>query len=743
MPPVTITRQFSLVPLDLKGEPISGVAKKPIYKHFTDALVKVRDLKNTFIKQLILTIRDEGIHRFQDSGKTAAKRLYDKGQFRAIQSPIFRTWKLKERVKRPVFYEVYDILRNWIVRNEWLKMLSKELVKLFKENPFIQDKFLRGKRYFYTELKDLLTTLKNNRFGVISNGNNKGLSIHELNKYIFQLRNIFLSKYDFSSCLLFMPSINLHPFQEYIRSLFLNLSLTEEIYKKVARGFFRKVNKKNEPIPESELNVYWLTQFFRKISIITTKKINKLYSNLERIQAFEQKQVIMNKQQAQLETLQTENKRIIKFVEGHLGVYAFNSVKEFKKKRNNVLSLQKQAILDDIANISLYKFIRKAFAEELASYGNNSNHFVLRKIFQPPRLSYRISEISTSSFIEYFKIQLRNKIREFLKEQFFTETFVSSLYGELVSIGKNIYSYVKTPKCKNLSLSQTAKDEKIFISKLLGDNITDLDYTHLTANIGFQAHKFISVRILDKKKLPIGEEKVISSRIKQLVNMRFIPMNPTLTLKHRKLIVHLPFEQKKGDGSKLPSHTSLKKEHEMGIDLGLLHFGVISIQNKLIKQELEHYFLGTKEIFELQFDETKAKWTPQKRVKSVEKLQPFSITRRIKNLRNEIRLVQRKIHETQNHIEAVYHEFREDVSKMDISQASSILFKENHKYKNYTFNNKEMRKLKLTLFRIQTNPELKEEILERFIPNYRHKQEINRLKNVLTLLWNKLKKYNQ
>ena len=742
MTPVTIIRQFSLLPLEEKGELVRGLAKKPIYKHFTDGFVKIRELKNAYIQQLVPAISEGEIEPFRNTGKAAAKGMYDEKQFRTMKSPMFRSWELKERVKRPSFYEVYDITRNWIVRNERLKTLSRELVKTFQEDSAIQDKFLKGKRYFYSELKELLTILKDNRFGNSSNGYNNRPSVHELNNLIFQLRNLFLIKHDFPSHLLFAPFVSLNPFQENIRALFLGLKLSEAFRMKVASGFLRKKKGKLEPIPEPELIEYWLTQYFRTIGTITTKKINKFYSNQEIIQTLKKKRIKTKKQQVHLDELRCENKRVMRFIEQRVGAISFTSIKEFIRTRGVELSLRKGEILKELPHVSLQDLMKEAFAEELNSYKEEGSHLVLRKFFKPPRLRYKITETSFFSFIEYLKTQLRNKIREVMKEEFLTERFISSLYEALELIGTDIYKHVNAPKCKNLSVSQTAKDEKIFISDLLGNDLEGIDYAHLTARIGFQARKFTSVKIVDEKKLTVDGEKVNVSRIKQLLNEEFIPLNPTLTLKHRKLIVHLPFEQKKGEGSK-QSHGSLKKEREMGVDLGLLHFGVLSVQDALKKEEIKHYFLGARELFDMKLDETTGDLIFQERFKNSRLNSPSTITKNIVNLRGEIRHVQRKLNETKNFIDGIYNEFREYLLKMDGSAFSTILSTENYKFKNYTFNNKEMRKIKTILLKIKATPERKEEILTRFVPNYRHKQEVNRLTRVLSLLWNKVNKYNR
>ena len=737
----TITRQFSLIPLDKKGKLVKGLAKKPIYKHFTDAFVKVRELKNAYIQRLVPAIKEGEVEPFQNTGKAGAKGMYDEKQFRTTKSPAFRSWELKERIKRPAFYEVYDILRNWIIRNEWLKVLSKELVKTFQKDSGFQDKFLKGKRFFYPELKDILSVLKDNRFGNSSNANSKPPSTHELNNLIFQLRNIFLNENDFLSYLLRDSSANLNPFQENIREFFLGLKFTEDFCKKIVGGFLRKKKGKLDPIPEPELTYYWFTQYFRTIGTITTKKMNKFYSNLAAIQSFKERRIKTKRQRSLTIKLRAENERIIRFIEQRVGMLSFASIKEFKKARDVELSLRKEDILKDLPRVSLQDLIKDALSEELASYKKEGTHLVLKKIFKPPKLRYKIVETSFTSFYNYFKTQLRNKIRELIKEAFFTAIFVSLLSEALVSIGRDIHAHVSVPKCKNLSVSQTAKDEKIFISSLFGNDLEALDCTQLTAKIGFQARKFTSVKIVDEKKLIVDGEKVIISRIDRLLSEGFAPLNPTLTLKHRKLIVHLPFEQKKGEESKL-SHVPLKKEREMGVDLGLLHFGVASIQDALLQKEIRHYFLGAKELFDKKFDDNTGELISQERFKNSKQKTPSTIIKDIVNLRGEIRHVQRKLNETKNFIDGIYHEFRNSLIKKNLSEFSTLLSMDNYKFENYTFNNKEMRKLKTILLKIEATPEQKEEILTRFVPNYRHKQEVNRLTRVLSLLWNKVNKYN-
>lgn len=154
--------------------------------------------------------------------------------------------------------------------------------------------------------------------------------------------------------------------------------------------------------------------------------------------------------------------------------------------------------------------------------------------------------------------------------------------------------------------------------------------------LGFISHQFIPFRIIDK-----------DNRLRQLLDKGFVPTNPTITFKKRKLILNLPFEIKKGqlNSSRERDLKSLAKE--LGIDLGLKHFAVISVWDKEREIELARYFIGTRQLFDKKLVERDEvlRWEYQDRFKTAPCDELSNVKLNLINLRKQIKQLQRKKNE--------------------------------------------------------------------------------------------------
>ncbi|MBY9005936.1 MAG: hypothetical protein KGD63_04180, partial [Candidatus Lokiarchaeota archaeon] len=77
------------------------------------------------------------------------------------------------------------------------------------------------------------------------------------------------------------------------------------------------------------------------------------------------------------------------------------------------------------------------------------------------------------------------------------------------------------------------------------------------------------------------------------------------------MLFHLPFEVKNKSYSKQAHSEEKKTQIELGIDLGLKHFTILSIMDKSephCPREISRYFIGQKELFDMKFTTTTGKF---------------------------------------------------------------------------------------------------------------------------------------
>ena len=173
------------------------------------------------------------------------------------------------------------------------------------------------------------------------------------------------------------------------------------------------------------------------------------------------------------------------------------------------------------------------------------------------------------------------------------------------------------------------------------------EYDNLKFKLGFVKNKFITFKITDKK-----------NRLKQFM-AKFTPANPTITFKNRKLLLNLPFEAKKGNGKLFQENTiNISSNLEMGVDLNLAkHPAVVSIWDKVGKREVARYFLSWKNLMDRklveQIGSKTAKngkiiitknliWKDPTRFQKYPYNTSANIKSKLINLRTQIKLLQRK-----------------------------------------------------------------------------------------------------
>jgi len=138
-------------------------------------------------------------------------------------------------------------------------------------------------------------------------------------------------------------------------------------------------------------------------------------------------------------------------------------------------------------------------------------------------------------------------------------------------------------------------------------------------------------------------------RIRSMKIRGFEPLLPRVTLKDRKLLLHLPFQQqeeKKEHSKPSSSKDANDAKAGMGLDLGLKHLATISIWDEKNEKELARYFLGPRQLLDMVFDNSTGKFRYQDRLQGDENVRNHSnIKSTLIRLRQEISELQRRKNE--------------------------------------------------------------------------------------------------
>jgi len=286
-------------------------------------------------------------------------------------------------------------------------------------------------------------------------------------------------------------------------------------------------------------------------------------------------------------------------------------------------------------NPQLYQLIEDEFDNEVDSIYDSNNNYVLKRLFKPSFPSIKILSVSSDSLKEYIRTRIRYKIRENLGSFFTSESIINLFIDEFERIKSHLYYIVSVPKFKNFSLNlimpETFRENYSKYDKNNPESDVNLDIFDF--KLSFISHQFIPFRIIDK-----------NNRLQQLLDKGYAPANPTITFKNRKIILNLPFEIKKGEFDTSQEQDFKNLANEMGIDLGLKHFAVISVWDKEREIELARYFIGTRQLFDRKLVERDdlLKWQYQDRFNKAPCDGLSNVKLKLINLRKQIKLLQRK-----------------------------------------------------------------------------------------------------
>ena len=243
MKTATITRTFSLIP--------TSPHRKQMYKKFHRYLVKFRDLENLFVETLIYGLKKEKLTIEAFSGTSTAhikQKVYNHLALNKIKAPQFQSIHFKERVSRCAIVYPYHAVRNWLIRNENLRIILSELINLFGSDQTHLVWFLGGRSPPNRVLNNLFFNVRNDVFG-----NAQYLTSFHITNMIRQLRNIFLSSTDLNHLLI-----------TRLQTIERDKSLIEQFLTTCLSSFYRKKSEnRNFLLPKNYLPISWKDIFKR------------------------------------------------------------------------------------------------------------------------------------------------------------------------------------------------------------------------------------------------------------------------------------------------------------------------------------------------------------------------------------------------------------------------------------------------------------------------------------------------
>ena len=604
MSAVTITRTFAILP---ETRPFQS------YKEMTDLFVKLRALKNRYVSLMAADIiKDQSFTSYSSTSMSRFRQaVYDRLKFSHVPSPQFQSYTLKERAKQCAFYDAYLKVREWIKRIETLKSIITLLMdKCTTDIPFIYS-FLKGERFYSTQLKEIRKAVAYDCFA-----KKQSLSTFFLNNHLLQVRNLFLASNDFQIKDLASPVSKERSFQYLIKQKLSSLSLNTSLYEKIITGFYRRKKRKSILLSPDEILPSLFEGYIRKLQWKTTKQAQQILKI--------RKQMIKERKKSQfkksrIEAYKKKMQRILYFLRALLGEVEVSSEKDFKHQRKALLAPFKQEILERISLLDLHQLIADAYHKEILELRQNPDQYILRRIFKPRFPAINVNELSYTAFLHYCTIKLQYKLRKLLKHEFLSEILLNEMKTQLSLLKEELYSRVPVPLHRSLSLSVMNRD--VYKEDLSNDKSPQI-------RIGLLSRRFKAFHVKDEK-----------YRIKTLKEDAFIPALPIITLKNCKLLLNLPFKKKIKEVSK-PSLEETQSPLEMGIDLGLKHFAVVSIYNREQNKEVARYFLDPRNLFD-------KKVNPKNGVLSFpqiysDKRHPSNIKWTLIKLRNQIRALQKK-----------------------------------------------------------------------------------------------------
>ena len=583
----TITRTFSLHP--------THPQKGQVYTQLKEHLLKFRDLENTYISLLIRALRNGQLELQDFSGESKAfikSHIYNALNLNRVVAPSFKSYEVKERMKRCAIQYPYFAVRQWLIRTHHLATLARVLSELFQKKKAHILTFLRGRSFSRTILNHMRGELQKDCFG-----NKTSLSYFFITNMIRQLKNLLISAE------LLEPHL-----KQRIRDISSNKALLQTFCTSCLNAFSRKKKGKTIRIPLSELIPYILTRYFAAVKRSSTWNAKKQVPPTE-LEAFKRRRK-----------------------EEFLPIIAELRAKGKALSINDVRAL-----------------LTRLFSEFLKERGSSPDIKLVNSIFKPTFTSPKVGlKPSYEGFQSYLRKMLKNKLKDNLKELFLTKNILKTLTGVLDTFHNTMYEIVPPPKIKSLAVPINQSEQVYepdfrrltvklsFVPRCYHTfSILD-DKERLREMLARGACPSLPVLKMEGKKI--------------LLHVPFDVKRKPLS-KPSSSPSPSPSSLSSTEGGAVRNESAREEGITMGVDLGVRYPAVLSIMDRSDPKkprELARYFLSTRTLLDMKFNTNNGRFEPRGRFANPISNTPSNQKLKLRRLRRETRHIQQKLHEYKN-----------------------------------------------------------------------------------------------
>jgi hypothetical protein len=580
----TISRTFSLHP--------AAHQRDHLYGQFKEYLIKFRDLENAYIALLMRALRSGRLKPRDFSGKSKGfikAHIYTPLNLNQMVAPSYRSYELKERMKRCAIQYPYFAVRQWLIRTHHLESLARELSLLFQKRKAHIGTFLRGRPFSRAILKRFWAALQKDCFG-----KKTSLSYFFITNLVRQLKNRLLSMDLLEPCL-----------KRRLNKVRGNKPLLRTYCLSCLNAFYRKKKGKKIMLSPSEVGPYLFKRYIAAVKRYSTWNAKKRLSSPE--------------------------------------------LDEFKRQRDKeflpvVDALQAQ--LTEFSGRDMKALLERVLSELLDKMSSLPQLQLTTYIFKPPFRSPRVDFIpSYGGFQSYLRCVAANKLKENLKELFLTEGILKKLTGSLKSFCTTIYEHIPPPKIKALAVPFNQKEQVYqpdfggFTVKL---SFIPREYYSLSIRDDSKRIQKMCARG-GRPCLPV----LTMEGHKLLLHVPFDVKRKSLSKPSSSLSPsNSPSSSSRNGGTM--QDMSRKRKITMGVDLGVKYPAVLSIMdcsNPSKPRELARYFLNTRTLLDMKFNTHRGCFEPRARFKNPTSNTPSNQKLKLRHLRRETRHIQRKLHE--------------------------------------------------------------------------------------------------
>ena len=318
-----------------------------------------------------------------------------------------------------------------------------------------------------------------------------------------------------------------------------------------------------------------------------------------------------------------------KHVEPGLNVESF---KREREKRFAPLEISLKKYVDGLDRKCMGELVREVIHKVLHKWLNLESGALVKNVFKPVSHAPHIGlEPSRTGFIHYFTQVLTNQVRRNISGLFLTRSLLKDITSALTHIKTDLPALVPPPRIKGLAVPLNQEE-----------GVYEPEYNRLTVKMSFLSRDWVELDINDEK-----------GRISELLDEGATPCLPVITMKGRKILLHLPLEYTSSDLSNQSSAQSdlPEKRIEIGVDLGLKYPAVLSVMDRSEPAhpvEIARYFLSMRTLLDMRFNPRSGRFEKKGRFSNPHSNTQSTIKQSLRSVRREARNLQRKVHEYEN-----------------------------------------------------------------------------------------------